>query len=214
MDIISWHFISSHVIHILCYMVKCSFSNSILESKIGDSLEARISIMENIQEEFRYDIQEMKVQLVKLTKLIKGQTGNMSRNTCVSQPFPLQPILSPLIHQLHPSHESRIPIKGNVPPSVHYLHPNREPQIPIRGNVPPRVHHPNWQPHAPTPTIILTFGKTSQFVGLANSSRNNLEKPRRNRDKKTIGSYSSHIHRVTSPITSKATCCTIMCAST
>ena len=33
--IISWHSISTHVIHISCHMVKYSFSDSILESKNG-----------------------------------------------------------------------------------------------------------------------------------------------------------------------------------
>ena len=41
---------------------------------MGGSLEARINIMENIQEEFGYDIQEMKGQLARLTKLIEGHT--------------------------------------------------------------------------------------------------------------------------------------------
>ena len=58
-------------------MVKCSFPDSILESKIGDSLETRISIVEHIQEEFGHDIQEMKGQLAKLTKLIEGHSGVM-----------------------------------------------------------------------------------------------------------------------------------------
>ena len=80
-------------------MVKCSFPDSILESKMGDSLETRISIKENIQEEFGYDIQEMKVQLLKLTKLIEGHTGAISKNTYGSLSFPLQPIVPPLIHQ-------------------------------------------------------------------------------------------------------------------
>ena len=45
---------------------------------MGDSLKAWITIMENIQEEFGYDIQEMKVQLVRLTKLIEGHTWAIS----------------------------------------------------------------------------------------------------------------------------------------
>ena len=65
---------------------------------MGDSLEVRINIMENIQEEFGYDIQEMKGQLAKLTKLIEGHTGAISENTCGSPSFPLQPILPTLIH--------------------------------------------------------------------------------------------------------------------
>ena len=105
----------------------------------------------------------MERQLARLTKLIEAHSGVMSENTYGSSSFPLQPILSPLAHHLHPSHE---------------------PQIPVKGNILPRVHHPNWQPHAPTPAIILAFGKASQSIDPANSSGNNLEKPRRTREKK------------------------------
>ena len=38
---------------------------------MGDHLEARISAIENIQEEFGHDIREMKEQLVRLTSLFK-----------------------------------------------------------------------------------------------------------------------------------------------
>ena len=128
----------------------------------------------------------MKVQLVKLTKLIEGHSGVMSENTCGSSSFPLQPTLPHLLHQRHPSYEPQIPVRGNVPPSVHHLHPSHKPQIPVKGNILPRVHHPNWQPHAPTPAIIPAFGKKSQLVNPANSSGNNLGKPRRNREKKRL----------------------------
>ena len=124
---------------------------------------SEISIIEHIQEEFGHDIQEMKGQLTKLTKLIEGQTGNMSGNTCGPPSFPLQSTLPSLIHQQHPSCELHILVKGSVPS---------------------RDHHPNWQPQTSTPAIIPTFGKASQLVDPANSSGNNLGKPRKNRDKK------------------------------
>ena len=158
---VSFH-ISLHVIHISCCMVKYSFPDSILELKMGDSLETRINTIEHIQEEFGHDIQEMERQIARLTKLIEGHTGIVSENIHGS-PF--------------------IPLQSSTYPLVQHPHPNHEPRIPIRGNVPPRVHHPNWQPHASTPAIIPAFGKVSQLVDLASSSRNNLEKPRRNRDK-------------------------------
>ena len=145
--------------------MKYSFSDSILELKMEDSLKARISIMENIQKEFGHDIQEIKGQLARLTKLIKGHTRIMLKNIRGSPSFPLQPPLPSFIHQRHPSHESRIP---------------------VRGNVPLKVYHPNRQSHTPTPAIILVFGKVSQLVDPVNSSGNNLEKPRRNRDKKRL----------------------------
>ena len=142
-------------------MVKCSFPDSILESKMGDSLEARINIMENIQEEFGYDIQEMKGQLARLTKLIEGHTEIVPEDIHGSPFNPLQSNSYPLVQHYHP-----------------YL--SHEPQIPVRSNVPPKVHYPNWQPHAPTPAIIPAFGKVSQSVDHANSSGNNIEKSRRN----------------------------------
>ena len=153
----------------------------------------------------------MKGQLARLTKLIEGHTGIVLENIHGSPSFPLESPLPPFIHQRHSGHESRIPVRGNVPPSVHHPYPNHEPHIPIRGNVPLKIHHPNWQPHMPTPATIPTFGKAFQTVDPSNSSGNNLGKPRRNRDKMW---NSSHIHRVTSLITSKATCCTVLRAST
>ena len=75
---------------------------------MSDSLEARINIMENIQEKFGHDIQEIKGQLAKLTKLMEGHTGAISENTYGSPSFSLQPIMPPLIYQQHPSHELQI----------------------------------------------------------------------------------------------------------
>ena len=159
---------------------------------MGDSLEVRISTVEHIQEEFRHDIQEMERQLARLTKLIEGHTGIGPENTYGSPSFPLQPILSPLIHQRLPSCESRIP---------------------VRGNVPPRVHHPNWQSHVPTDNHS-SFWEGVPISWSCEQFREQLRKAKRKSRKEEIGSYSSHIHRVTSPTTSEATCCIVMCAST
>ena len=130
--------------------------------KMGDSLEAQINTVEHIQEEFGHDIQEMKRQLARLTKLIERRTGIMPENIHGSPPFPLQLSLYPLVH--HP-------------------HPNHEPYIPIVINVSPRVHRPNWQPHTPTSTIIPSFKKMSLHVDQASGSRNNLEKSMSNTNK-------------------------------
>ena len=105
-------------------MVKCSFLDSILELKMGDSLEARISIMKSIQEEFRHDIQEIKGQLARLTKLIEGHIGIVPEDIHGSPFNPLQSNSYPLVQHHHP-------------------YPNHEPHILVRGNVPPKVHHPN-----------------------------------------------------------------------
>ena len=110
---------------------------------MSDSLEARINIVKHIQEEFGHDIQEIKGQLVRLTKLIEGHTGIVPENIHGSPFFPLQSSLYPLVQ--HP-------------------YPNHEPRISVVINVLSRVHHPNWQPQAPTPVIIPAFGKASQSV--------------------------------------------------
>ena len=57
---------------------------------MGDSLETRISTVEHIQEEFGHDIQEMKGQLAKLTKLIEGHTAIMPEGIHGSSFNPLQ----------------------------------------------------------------------------------------------------------------------------
>ena len=41
-----------------------------------DQLEARISAIESIQEEFEHDIREIKEQLVRLTKLVEDHVEN------------------------------------------------------------------------------------------------------------------------------------------
>ena len=107
---------------------------------MGDSLEVRISIVERIQEEFGHDIQEIKGQLARLTKLIEGHIGIVPEDIHGSLFNSLQSSPYPLVQHYHP-------------------YPSHEPQIPVRGNVPPRVHHPNWQPHAPTPAISQAFRK-------------------------------------------------------
>ena len=38
---------------------------------MGEQPEARISVVENIQDEFGHDVREMKEQLAKLTKLVE-----------------------------------------------------------------------------------------------------------------------------------------------
>ena len=89
-----------------------------------------------------------------------------------------------MLENIHGS--SFIPLQSSSYPLVQHPHPNHEPRIPVVINVPPRVHHPNWQPQAPTPAIIPAFGKASQLVNPVNSSRNNLEKQWRNREKKRL----------------------------
>ena len=132
---------------------------------MGDSLETRINTVKHIQEEFGHDIQKIKGQLVRLTKLIEGHTRVISENICGSPSFSLQSSSYPLVH--HP-------------------HPNHEPRIPVVINVLPKVHHSNWQPHVLTPATISAFGKASQPIDPANNTMSSLEKSRRNWDKKWL----------------------------
>ena len=134
------YFLCIYYVHILSYilciyyMVKCSFPDLILESKMGDSLETRISTVEHMQEEFGHDIQEMKGQLAQLIKLIEGHIGIVLEDIHGSSFNPLQSSSYPLVQH-------------------HHLHSSYEPRISVRGNIPPKVHYSNWQPHAPTPVI-------------------------------------------------------------
>ena len=98
-----------------------------------DSFKARISTVEHIQKEFG--------QLVKLIKLIEGQTRNMLEDTCGSPSLLLQPTLNSLVPQ-------------------HCL--GHEPYTSVASNVPPKIYRPNWQPHTPTSTITPVFGKVPQ----------------------------------------------------
>ena len=63
---------TSYILHTTTHQVKYSFQNLFPKDKnMGDQLEARISVIENIQEEFGHDIREMKEQLARLTKLVE-----------------------------------------------------------------------------------------------------------------------------------------------
>ena len=118
---------------------------------MDDSLEARIITIEYIQEEFGHDIQEIKGQFVKLTKLIERQIRIMLENTCGSLSFSLQSTLH------RPSHE---------------------PYIPVTSNIPLKVCRPNWQSHVPKSTITPTFGKVLRPINQVSSSKKYLEKSR------------------------------------
>ena len=118
-----------------------------------DSFKARISTVEHIQKEFG--------QLVKLIKLIEGQTRNMLEDTCGSPSLLLQPTLNSLVPQ-------------------HCL--GHEPYTLVVSNVPPKIYHPNWQPQASKPTITPTFEKAFRPINQVSSSEKNLEKLRMSQD--------------------------------
>ena len=75
---------------------------------MGDSLEARISTVEHIQEEFGHNIQEMKGQLAKLTKLIEGYIGIVPEDIHGSPFNPLPSSSYPLVQHLHSDREPQI----------------------------------------------------------------------------------------------------------
>ena len=90
---------------------------------MGDQLEAQINTIERIQKEFKHDLREMKVQLVKLTRWIEGYIGIMPENTHGFLSLSLQSTSHPFVHHPHPVHE---------------------PYILATSNGPSRVYHPNW----------------------------------------------------------------------
>ena len=64
---------------------------------MGDRLEARISAIENIQEEFGHDIREMKEQLARLTSLFKDHIKAETVHPRGQSPSPNQQVPRPLI---------------------------------------------------------------------------------------------------------------------
>ena len=60
------------IICIAIRKVKYFFSNLFSKNRdVGDHLEARLNVIENIQEEFGHDIREVKEHLAKLTSLLE-----------------------------------------------------------------------------------------------------------------------------------------------
>ena len=65
---------------------------------MGDQLEARISAIESIQEEFKHDIREINEQLVRLTKLIEDRAE--ARVVQPRESSPSVPRFSPTISHI------------------------------------------------------------------------------------------------------------------
>ena len=57
---------------------------------MGDRWEARISTIENIQEEFRHDIREMREQLIRLTNLFENHVKTEAVHPRGPSPLPDQ----------------------------------------------------------------------------------------------------------------------------
>ena len=60
-------------------------------------MEARISAMENIQEEFGHDIREIREQLVRLTNLFEDHIQTEAVHPRGPSPFPNQQVSRPFV---------------------------------------------------------------------------------------------------------------------
>ena len=58
---------------------------------MGDRWEVRINAIENIQEEFRHEIREIKKELARLARLVEPRTEAKVVNPQKFSPFPTQP---------------------------------------------------------------------------------------------------------------------------
>ena len=67
---------------------------------IEDRLEAQISAIKNIQEEFRHDIREMKEQLARLTNLFKDHIETQTVYSRGQSPLPNQQVPRPFIQTI------------------------------------------------------------------------------------------------------------------
>ena len=120
--------------------------------KYGDQWKARISAIENIQEEFGHDIREIKEQLVRLTKLIKDRA-----EARVVQPRES----SPSVPQFSPHC---------------FPHPNPRPYIPAMNKVSNKTYRPNLCPSMHTLVTTPAGVRMSQLV---NQSSNSKDQPKR-----------------------------------
>ena len=82
---------------------------------MGDRWEARISAIENIQEEFKHDIREVKEHLTRLTSLFEDYIKTQAV-------FPQGPSLVPTQYVSRPSPRPFIPTTNHLPHGIG--HPN------------------------------------------------------------------------------------------
>ena len=64
---------------------------------MGDQCEARISAIDNIQEEFRYDIREIKERLTRLTSLFEDHIKTEAMHPRGPSPLPNQRVARPFV---------------------------------------------------------------------------------------------------------------------
>ena len=114
---------------------------------MGDQLEARISVIESIQEEFEHEIREIKKQLVRLTKLVKDRAE--AKVVQLRESSPPMPQLSPHF----------------------FRYPNPRPYISTTNNVSNDTHHPNLCPSMHAPVIMPAGVRMSRPINKSSNSR-------------------------------------------
>ena len=117
---------------------------------MGDQLEARISVIKNIQVEFEHDIREIKEQLARLTKLAEDHIKTIAIHSQCPSPLPVQ-----LVPHLFP----------------HPLYLSPRPFIPAMSNILLRTYYPNLRPPMPIPTMMPAFVTAPRSVNQLSSSR-------------------------------------------
>ena len=128
-------------------------------------MEARISAIENIQEEFGHDIREVKKHLARLTSLFEDHIKTQAV-------FPQGP--SPVRTQ----YVSRL-----IP----------RPFIPTTNHLPHEIGRPNLR--QPMPTASPAFMATSRPVYQSNGSRGKPSRQKIDKDKPLMGSHPHYLHR-------------------
>ena len=151
---------------------------------MGDQLEARISSMEHVQEEFGHEIREIKKELSRLAKLIKFRTEAKVVQPQEFSPSPTQPF----------------PHFGQ--------HPNPRPNIPVVSN---EACHPNMRYPLDTPKTVPFHTKASMSSNQSNNLENHPEGPKAGIKKIRWDPSSSSYAKLFSKLMESALLCQFTC---
>ena len=135
---------------------------------MGNQLEARISAIECIQEEFGYDIREIKEQLVKLTKLIKDRAE--ARVVQPRESSPYVPRFSPHC----------------------FPHPNPRPYIPAMNKVSNKTYRSNLCLLMHTPMTTPVDLRMSRLVNQSSSLRDLPKRQKVSKDRTRLIQFLSY----------------------
>ena len=154
---------TSYILHIARHQVKYFFPNLFPRDRnMRDQMEARISVIEKIQEEFGHDIREMKEQLARLTKLIEEHIRTITIHSQYPSPLPVQPV-----PHLFP----------------HPLYPSPRPLIPATSNILSRTYDPNLRPLMPIPITMPAFVTAPRSVNQPDNSKGRPNRQKIGKDK-------------------------------